>query len=418
MKIHNFQSTLLFTFLLTIACHFACFAGYEPVAVYLTWQRSPESTMTIHWITDKEHFQDTIQYRQNSDTPWLQASGSHIPMPGDAPYLIHKVELTNLHPETIYLFRIGSEGTPYKFQTMPATLHTNVRFIAGGDMYHDGLDILRQTNRQAARTAPLFALIGGDIAYASQSRFELLPQWLKPWMDKRTGQKPDRWLAWLAAWKEDGVTPDGRLIPILPVLGNHDTCGRFDQTPAEAPFFYSLFSMPGKQGYNILDFGNYMSIALLDSGHTHPVDGPQTQWLEQELQARPNVPHKFALYHVPAYPSVRNMNNKYSTQIRKHWVPVFEKTGLTAAFENHDHAYKRTMPILNNKPAKLHEGVIYLGDGAWGVDEPRKIKHVSQKWYLVKHAPVRHFLLMNLSGDTRRVTAISSQGETIDDFAW
>lgn len=409
---------LLLRILLTFACHLPCFGDVDPIAVYLTWQRSPESTMTVHWITEKDQPEDIVEYRQTTHSPWLKAAGNHIPMPGEAPYLIHSVELTNLLPETVYSFRIGQESISYKFQTMPSTLDNDVRFIAGGDMYHDELETLRQTNRQAAKTGPLFALIGGDIAYAAHNSFELLPQWVKPWLDRMSGQKPDRWLAWLAAWKNDAVTPDGRLIPILPVLGNHDTSGRFGQTPAESPFFYSLFSMPGKQGYNILDFGNYMSIALLDSGHTHPIGGQQAHWLAQQLQKRADVPHKFALYHVPAYPSVRKTNNEYSTQIRKYWVPIFEKNRLTAAFENHDHAYKRTLPILNNKPARVNQGVIYLGDGAWGVDEPRKVKDPSQKWYLAKHASVRHFLLMHLSGDKRRVTAISSQGEIVDDFTW
>lgn len=414
----NKTPRFLVSLLLLFACHLPCFGAFDPVAVYLTWQRSPESTMTIHWISTKEVPEDLVEYRQSDDTPWLQVLGSHIPMPTNAPYLIHSIELTNLLPGTTYTFRISSDGVPYKFQTMPATLESNIRFIAGGDMYHDDLNILQQTTQQAAKTNPLFALIGGDIAYASNERFGFIPQWMKPWIDKLSGQKPDRWLAWLISWKNNAVTPDGRLIPILPVLGNHDTCGRFNQTPAEAPFFYSLFSMPGKQGYNVLDFGNYMTVALLDSGHTHPVAGAQTDWLHETLKQRVNIPHKFALYHVPAYPSVRNANNEHSTQVRKHWVPVFEAHRLTAAFENHDHAYKRTLPIFNNQPAPINEGVIYLGDGAWGVDKVRKIKHAAQKWYLAKHAAIRHFLLIDLSESSRQVRAISTEGEIIDDFTW
>lgn len=347
----------------------------------------------------------------------MTAAGNHSPMPAEAPYLIHNVELTNLSPESTYFFRIAPDGAVYKFQTMPASLHGNVRFVAGGDMYHDGLETLRETNRQAAKTSPLFALVGGDIAYASKNHVPL-PQWLKPWVNKLVGQKPERWLAWLAAWTHDMVTPDGRLVPILPVLGNHDICGSFGQTPAEAPFFYSLFAMPGAQGYNVLDFGNYMSIVLLDSGHTHPIGGQQARWLAETLADRQNVPHKFAIYHVPAYPSVRDTDNEYSTQIRQNWVPSFEKYHLNAAFENHDHAYKRTIPLRNNAAANLTDGVIYIGDGAWGVDEPRTLKYPSQKWFLAKHAPVRHFLMITVTGDKRRVTAISANGQTIDDFTW
>ncbi len=58
--------------------------------------------------------------------------------------------------------------------------------------------------------------------------------------------------------------------------------------------------MPGPQGYNVLDCGNYLSLLLLDSGHTHPVEGAQTDWLKQTLAARQHVSHVFPVYHVPA----------------------------------------------------------------------------------------------------------------------
>ena len=115
----------------------------------------------------------------------------------------------------------------------------------------------------------------------------------------------------------------------------------------------------------------------MDSGHTHPINGAQTEWLAGVLEARQLVPHKFALYHVPAYPSSRPFNYGISKQIRKNWVPLFDKYKLTAAFENHDHDYKRTHPLLEGKTAP--KGVIYLGDGAWGVETPRKARQVRKK---------------------------------------
>lgn len=52
-----------------------------------------------------------------------------------------------------------------------------------------------------------------------------------------------------------------------------------------------------------------------------------------------------AIYHVPAYPSARSFTGRTQSMIRKHWVPLFEKSTMNLAFENHDHAYKRTYPI-------------------------------------------------------------------------
>ena len=193
------------------------------------------------------------------------------------------------------------------------------------------------------------------------------------------------------------------------MIGNHDVTGRFDQTPDKAPFFYTFFPTPG---YQVMDFGDYLSLILLDSGHTHPVDGAQKDWLYQMLYQRQNVPHKFAFYHVPAYPCVRPYKGTKSQFIREQWVPIFEKFHLDVAFEHHDHAYKRTFAIRKGK--KKRHGVIYMGDGAWGVERPRIPRRAS--WYLAKAQSIRHFILVTLDKDTRHFKAISHRGDVFDTF--
>ncbi len=205
------------------------------------------------------------------------------------------------------------------------------------------------------------------------------------------------------------VTSDGRLIPVLVTIGNHEVRGGFGQHPKKAPFFYSLFATPGHRGYNVLDFGRYMSLILLDSKHTHPVAGEQTDWLTRTLADRQDVPHVFAVYHVPAYPSVYHFNNWVSVKIREHWVPLFEQFGLNVAFEHHDHAYKRTHPIRADRVDP--QGVLYLGGGAWAVmpRKPRKDR------YLAKIASKRHFILVRIDGQSRRFLAIDSEGQLFDE---
>ena len=386
----------LIFFLFAVLCQ-----AEEPIALYLTWQRSPDTTMIVNWITPMDQTDDLVMYQQSGSTEWQQASGGHRTISEKEPYFLHGIELVNLFPNTDYFFRIGADGNQYKFRTMPSVLEEPIRFIEGGDMYHDEEVFLHQTNRQAAKTNPYFALAGGDLAYADKRNY-----WFFGLFNDGHEQKFARWLTWLTAWKNDMVTEDGRLIPLLPAIGNHDTNGHFDQTPNEALYFYKLFPMPGLQGYNVLDFGNYMSLFILDSGHTHPVGGQQAAWLEKELKERENVHTKFALYHVPAYPSYRDPNDERSLEVRKHWPPLFEKYGLTVAFEHHDHTYKRT---------NLIGGVLYLGDGAWGMKNPRKAKTPNQRWYLAKTASERHFILVTLDRDKRNFKAISDNGEILDE---
>ena len=156
-----------------LLCFFVLFSmqimgdPYDPPIIYLTWQRSPETTMTIQWISSERYPADIVQYQEEGlGGFWDQSEGSHTPMPNAHPDLIHSVELTELNPDTVYQFRFGKDGIVYKFRTMPAHLDKAIRFAVGGDMYHDSIEKLKETNVQAARTDPMFVLVGGDIAYS------------------------------------------------------------------------------------------------------------------------------------------------------------------------------------------------------------------------------------------------------------
>ena len=108
---------------------------------------------------------------------------------------------------------------------------------------------------------------------------------------------------------------------------------------------------------------------LLDTGHTTPIDGEQTDWLEKTLKERADHPNVFVVNHVPAYPSFRRPKARRARPgtgegNRKHWVPLFEKYRVPVVLEHHDHTFKRTKPLLDGLADD--NGVLYLGDGSWG----------------------------------------------------
>ncbi len=374
---------------------------FDPPALYLQWQRDPTTTMTVHWHTTNQA-DSVLQFRDAKGKTWRDAKGSSVPMPDTkSGRTIHTVELTKLKPKTDYWFRFGAQSKEFKFRTMPKTLSQPVRFIEGGDVYHER-DWMDHMNALAAKFDPAFVVIGGDLAYANNRDSKI--------------EGVQRWYDFFDSWKQKAIAPDGRLIPLLPTLGNHEVKGFWGKTPENAPGFYALFSMPGKQGYNHLDFGNYLTLLLMDSGHTHPIDGKQTEWLEQTLSKRKNTPHIFPIYHVPAYPSCRpddeGENSDLTQQVRKFWCPQFEKYGVKVSFEHHDHAYKRTQPMLGGKINA--KGIIYLGDGAWGV-RLRTSEPDGPRWYIAKSGIVRHFFLVTLYPDQRDIVAVNENGEIFDE---
>ena len=394
---------------------------FDPPALYLTWQGDPTTTMTIRWHSMPDARRDNVvEYQRFNETAneaaWDSARGCQYRMIY-SDRIVHVVELDSLDSGTVYRFRLGEDSRVYKFRTMPDSVTEEVRFVVGGDTYGKGkwwcpyirgdrhyYNLLRKTNKKAAEKSPMFVVIGGDFTYS----------------DGKEG-RAERWHKWLTAWKEDMVTPDSLLIPLVPVIGNHETVNNKNKkdwyepnkpfSPAKhAPYFYNLFIAPDRSSYRVLDFGNYMSLIVLDSGHTNFVHD-QSQWLDDILKVRQEVSYKFAAYHVPAYPSHRKPDDEISTRIRKWWVPLFEQWQLDVAFEHHDHTYKRTYPILKDK--EHSEGIVYLGDGAWG-----KVRKPDQqdKWYIATAKKKYHFILVTLQKHKALFQAIDNNGQVFDTY--
>src|ERR1700685_4717417 len=94
----------------------------------------------------------------------------------------------------------------------------------------------------------------------------------------------------------------GRLIPFLGCLGTHEVRRGYNGSRKDAPFFYSFFDgLFRETGYASLEFGDYLSLIFLDTNHTSPIEGAQTDWLARTLKEREDFPTVFVFNHVPSY---------------------------------------------------------------------------------------------------------------------
>jgi len=376
----------------------------RPPAVYLTWQRDPATTITIHWLGDEPGEPSRVEIAAAGEHSWRAVEGAVIPMP-ETDRWIHTVEVMDLDPDTLYAFRLGA-GSTYTFRTLPDTMTRPIRFIEGGDVFGIA-DAMDRMNALVGSRDPDFVVIGGDLAY-----------------EDGLAEYAWRWHRMFASFHEHMRAPDGRLIPMVVAIGNHEVQGyyvhrREDYQPgpewqlAAAPYFYRLFAMPGRPGYNVLDLGDYASFILLDSGHTAPVAGEQTDWLRERLAERSNRPHLFPVYHVPAYPGHRNPDDALNTEVRRHWVPLFEAAGVRLAFEHHDHCFKVTHPL---RDGKVHaDGIVFIGDGAWGVGL-RPPHTPENQWYIRRSAMTRHVIEVELTPTNRTIQALTIDGQVLDVF--
>ncbi len=309
---------------------------------------------------------------------------------------VHRATFDGLEPGGEYVLRIGGEaGEGHRFRTAPATatLDQPVVFANGGDVGTS--EYVGPLHRQAAQWRPLFGLVGGDCAYAN-------------------GRTPSRWVDYLRLWRENMIDPDGRLIPMLCAIGNHEVDGSWGQPRERSPLFLALFDgrFP-EHTYAAIDFGDYLSLILLDSGHLDAHGGDQASWLEKTLAARVDRPHVFTSYHVPAYPSHREFEGKYSELARRYWVPLFDQYGVDVSFENHDHTFKRTHRLTGGE--RDPGGVLYLGDGCWGV-VPRTVATPEERPYLQKAISSRHVIRVTLDGARRQFLTVDEQGRVLDRY--
>ncbi|MGE0488919.1 MAG: fibronectin type III domain-containing protein [Vulcanimicrobiota bacterium] len=364
-----------------------------PTHVYLTWQDPDTShTMTVIFQTRGRVAQPQVRYGQRPDQlEQRQAATSYQWLSSSR--RIHVATLRGLEPGQVYHFQAGDPTDGFcskrKFKTLPS--QGPVRFVTGGDMYFEPETV--QLLEQAARRSPMVALVGGDIAYADGDL-------------RRDGF----WDRWLDNWEKNMVTPDGLTIPFIAAIGNHDVAGSFGQRKQKAPFYFG-FLRQHADSYFERSLGDQVTVFVLDSGHVSPHGGTQSQWLRQSLE-KCRSPWKFALYHVPCYPSHRGYGDYYSEQGRSHWVPLFDRFGLTAAFENHDHTLKRTPPLKANKIAK--QGTVYLGDGCWG--RPPRSVDPALRWYEATAASRAHVWMVDVGDDQVTYEAIGTAGQTLDRY--
>ncbi len=375
--------------------------------LFLTWSQDPTTTITAQWVGPTAGAPVSARVSQaNTKDDWVAANVVQKAF-GNTAMKVHRAEFTGLKPGTEYLLKIGTDPQVCRFRTMPAKATNTFTWVSGGDCGTGPHAI--GTNQIAAKQEPYFALIGGDLGY-----------------DNGTSAKTA--IQFLQNYSKYMIDPKGRLIPMVTCIGNHEVKGGYKGKRSDATYYLPLFDGLYKDTtYGTLDFGDYLSLVLLDSGHVSAIGGAQTDWLDKALAERVDRPHLIAANHVPAYPSYRPASVPSSTLLsafgikekpgsgtgtenRRYWCPLFEKYAVDAVLEHHDHTFKRTHPLKGGHVDKY--GVPYLGDGSWGQlrapNAPEKLP------YLAKVAKAYHMTVHKLEGDQRFHVAVEENGKIAD----
>lgn len=396
----------------------------EVMHVYLTWKNDTSRTITVNIHSTLEDLD--LVYDENSNEELSYRC--HVQNKGvffeEANRYIHHIELTDLKPGTLYYFKIADKFKPLTAEKKFRTIEENSSsylFVQGGDW--ELTEKGQKLAQLASKMDPVCVLLGGDYPKGVESLSDY-PKWDK----------------WLDVYTKNMITTEGCLIPLVLAIGNHEVVGSFDQTPDKALFYYRYFPQNDSgKSYFSKGFGKNIRLFVLDSAHSESYDGLQKQWLEEDLQAYSTIPVKWAMYHVPIYPSVRfqkdhflyrmiaaatrsigyrdvgvKLISPYSERGLKHWAPLFDKYAITAAFEHHDQALKRTYPLKGGGIDP--NGVVYLGDGGWGPQQHTPLQKYTSSYLEKSLSHVPFFWLLEVTGTEVHYQAVSDSGYVIDSF--
>jgi hypothetical protein len=201
-----------------------------------------------------------------------------------------------------------------------------------------------------AKLRPLFVFFNGDF-------------------NSENGLNQAYWKQWLHDWHHQTTTQDHRMIPIIPVQGNHENGD-------QANLNY-IFNAPYQQGdsshiyYSISIGGDLLHLLALNS----EIDegGLQREWLEKNLKANQHFTFKIAGYHKPLWPHTsRKSENEYQFG---QWSDLFYRYGLSISADGDSHMHKITYPLRpdSTSPDSFmgfirddRSGTMFVGEGSWG----------------------------------------------------
>ena len=329
----------------------------DPTSLKICWQFVQPAPATLEWGTDETYALGSINVEAGASDDLSVAT------------------LSGLLPATHYFYRLRSGTAAFSaaFTTAPAADASDLTFWAYGDTQtnpniHNELNgaILAEIGQDNARQT-LVADLGDLMDNASEESLqqdEFDPQW----------------------------TNTTRLmseVPMVNIMGNHDG----------TKLFIKYFSYPYTQPFDwSFDYGP-AHFVIIDLYSNTDADSPRWLWLKNDL-AGSNKKWKFILLHEPGWSAGPHENNEVVQNIIH---PLAVRYGVAAVLNGHNHYYARAQV----------DGIQYITSGGGG----GTLYDPEYSWpnVLVKKK-ANHYLRMVIAGSNLTVTALTAQGDILDQF--
>ncbi|CAI2359685.1 unnamed protein product [Moneuplotes crassus] len=347
----------------------------------------------------------TVEYQKVGDSTWskIRPVKNEYDHP-ESEYSrreIYTALVENLDENSTYLFKFENsawnnpKSEMYSYKTFNKD---NFSILLGGDVGNKQGAVDMNKNVVSKLNFDMI-MIGGDIAYDNG-----VPTCYRA---------VDYFLKRLPYDRYDEETNSTRVVPLMIALGNHDA-GVNSYVGAEIPHtkhepifkhYFPQNTVNGKvpnvterRSYFQHKLGNKLQMFFLDAGYYSPMEGNQTAWLHNHLEAS-NAEIKMAQYHGPIVTAVRHTSDpdyKVIKHGKEEWIPLFDKYNMTIVSENHSHVFKRSKKLLNFEESE--EGTVYLGEGSWGIHVDDNPPHVDPQWF-VKWKITQHIWHLEFTQD-------------------
>lgn len=429
----------------------------DPQLVHLSWSVDDVyHTMTAVWWTlaraASEMVYDTASHANQADYPFTATGGDYRIAPQEDrhgqlietsfPGQFHEVHLAGLEPGTLYYFRVGGEGfwsREWGFRTIG--LGQDIKFVVGGDSRRPYAAAEIEHAPYAISNWPY----ARDLvtAHAAQEDPDFI--WFLGDM-VNTGNDFENWQNWFTSMQDNLVTAEGRMIPIVAVIGNHEL-GAFPDRETTPAWFQGLFANPGDELTFVLNFPNLHLTSLRADGQSLvPYWEPsvsqaqeQRDWLAADLRGS-EAEWKLVAFHMPYFSCFEQGTGYPSEPFLYHWWDVLENPdyGADVVFTGHVHNYLRTWPIditsveevdLGGGSAAVgyranytmqrssEEGLTYVAQGCWGAPTDPYIRgdDCDIRPFMASGAAVPSYTIVEIGAMTLRMTTKTTAGDVLDD---
>lgn len=370
-----------------------------PVNINVSVGDNPSASRHVAWQTHPDVKASVVQWAEKEGFAGFEGEGvqktegtsSLYNTNNDGTYRVHRVQLTELKPDTVYVYRVGDDegnmSAQGEFRTSPVS-GDGVKFLFLGDSQASnqaGFDDWGKSLNKAVENMPDAELLihAGDMV--------------------DHGHEQEQWNMWFGAAQELFLK-----YTLQTVVGNHEVTGTNGNGDYLAHFYNPQNGADVAKGSSYSFDMKNVHFVMMNTEMSEEAFQEQAKWLEKDLAATKKK-WKVIIFHQGPYGSIYA-----NTNVQNYWVPVFDKYEVDLVMNGHDHIYLRTFPMKGGEIVKEGEGTRYVVGGSTG---PKFYALTERPWQeLVYDEDINLYTSVKIAGDKIVITATTVDDELVDTF--